>query len=60
MSKDIVKIGGYHKWFYIDVESVLGYCSNDVINENFFWTNGAFSLGVICLELANQKHPFSD
>ena len=60
VSKDVVKIRGYHKWFYIEVKSVLGYCSNVVINENLFSTNGAFSLGVICLELTNQKHPFVD
>ena len=60
MVNGVAKFGNYLMWFFVEKDLVLGYLSPEAINENDFYKNGSYGLGVLLLELINLKHPFAN
>ena len=60
MVNGVAKFGNYLMWFFVEKDVVLGYLSPEAINENKFFNNGAYGLGVLLLELINLRHPFAN
>lgn len=60
MVNGVAKFGNYLMWFFVENDVVLGYLSPEAINENNFYMNGTYGLGVLLLELINMRHPFAD